>query len=174
MVTPSSRILDRMQVTFEDHRAVANAGLLLPATLAAHLGAGALLDETVDLGDDPGAPNPARKALTVVLAMLAGGQFIDDVDLLRAGSSGRVVGFDPAAPSTVGTFLRAFTFGHVRQLDKAAEELLGRAWEAGTGPAAGESRDAVAEFSAAAAERSEAATDSLALPPRKSCDDHPE
>lgn len=68
MVTPSSRILDRMQITFEDNRAVANAGLVLPATLAAHLGAGELLDETVDLGDDPGAPNPARKSLTVVLA----------------------------------------------------------------------------------------------------------
>lgn len=130
-------MIDRLQVRFDDDNAVANAGLVVPATLAAHLGARKVIDESVDLGDHPGAPNAGRKALTVVVAMLAGAVCIDDVDVLRAGSTGRVLPFDPAAPSTVGTFLRGFTFGHVRQLDRAAERLLSRAWQAGAGPEGG-------------------------------------
>ena len=68
--------------------------------------------------------------------MTVGGTHIDHVDRLRAGATGAVLGFAPAAPSTVGTFLRAFTWGHARQLDKAAGEVLGRAWSAGGGPGA--------------------------------------
>lgn len=70
----------------------------------------------------------------MVHAMLAGADCIDDVDLLRAGATGRVVGHDVAAPSMVGTWLRRFTFGHVRQLDRLAETLLARAWAAWAGP----------------------------------------
>ncbi len=58
---------------------------------------------------------------------------IDDADVLRAGSSAAVLGHRVMAPSTLGTFLRCFAFGHVRQLDRAAERLLGRAWAAGAG-----------------------------------------
>ena len=67
--------------------------------------------------------------------MLAGGSHIDHADRLRAGASGRVLGFGVMAPSTLGTFLRSFTRRHVRHLDKALGEALGRAWEAGAGPA---------------------------------------
>jgi hypothetical protein len=68
-------------------------------------------------------------------ALVAGGDCIDDADLLRTGSTAAVLGHRVMAPSTLGTFLRSFTFGHVRQLDQAAEHALTRAWAAGAGPA---------------------------------------
>src|SRR6266568_585033 len=58
----------------------------------------------------------------------------DDTHLLRCGATSQVLGHRVMAPSTLGTFLRAFTFGHVRQLDRLAEQLLTRAWAAGAGP----------------------------------------
>ena len=66
--------------------------------------------------------------------MLVGATHIDHVGRLRAGATAGVLGFRPAAASTVGSFLRSFTWGHVGQLDKAAAEVLGRAWAAGGGP----------------------------------------
>ena len=69
--------------------------------------------------------------------MIAGADFIDDADLLRSGSTAKVLGHRVMAPSTLGTFLRSFTFGHVRQLDRVAETLIGRAWAAGAGPGDG-------------------------------------
>lgn len=130
----SSHSLAGLQVTFDDPRAVANAGLLLPATLVEQLQAEAVIDAGVDLGEAVGAAHPGRKALTAVFAMLAGGDCIDDVDVLRSGATGRVLPFGVVAPSTLGTFLRSFTWGHVRQLDKVAGEILARAWAAGAGP----------------------------------------
>jgi Transposase DDE domain group 1 len=126
-----------LEVAFDDERAVANAGLVLPATLAGRLGLERLADELIDLGERPGAARPGRKILTVVHAMLAGADCIDDCDLLRAGSSERVLGHRAMAPSTLGTFLRGFTFGHVRQLDRLAERAMARAWAVGAGPGAG-------------------------------------
>lgn len=119
----SSRGLDRLVVTFDDEHAVAHAGLFVTATLGQHLGLGELLSERVTVG-----PNPAAKTLTVVHSLLAGGDCIDDVDMLRAGSTGAVLGHQVAAPSTVGTFLRAFTPGHVGQLEAVAGVVLARAW----------------------------------------------
>jgi hypothetical protein len=58
----------------------------------------------------------------------------DDADVLRTGSTAEVLGHRVMAPSTLGTFLRSFTFGHVRQLDRVAERVMGRAWAAGGGP----------------------------------------
>ena len=78
---------DRIQVAFDDHRLVANAGLLLPVTLAHHLGLGELVDRHVDLGDAPGRANPGDKVLTLVASALAGGDCIDDADALRAGGT---------------------------------------------------------------------------------------
>ena len=127
-------MLDRLGVEFDDGRAVANAGLLLPATLVARLGLEQLVDEVVDLGGRPGAARPGRKVLTLCHAMLVGADSIDDCDLLRAGRAGLVLGQGVLAPSTLGTFLRAFTFGHVRQLDRVLAEALRRAWQAGAGP----------------------------------------
>jgi hypothetical protein len=66
--------------------------------------------------------------------MVAGGDCIDDVELLRSGSTASVLGHRVMAASTVGTWLRAFAFGHVRQLDRVCGEVLARAWAAGAGP----------------------------------------
>ena len=125
---------DRIQITFDDPRLVANAGLLLPVTLAHHLGLGELVDHHVDLGDAPGRANAGDKLLTLVASALAGGDCIDDADVLRAGETERVLGCKVKAPSTLGTFLRSFRWGQVRQLDRVSRELLTRAWAAGAGP----------------------------------------
>lgn len=127
---------DALEVVFDDRRAVANAGLVLAATLAKRLGLERLCDEVVDLGSRPGAARPGRKVMTLVHAILAGADSIDDCDVLRAGATARVLGHRVMAPSTLGTFLRGFTFGHVRQLDRLCELALTRAWAAGAGPGA--------------------------------------
>src|SRR5680860_703186 len=129
----SSRSLDRLSATFDDDHAVANAGLLLSATLAQHLGLKDLFNEHVDLGSMPGRANPGDKAMTLIASLIAGGECIDDADALRAGETDQVLGHWVAAPSTLGTFLRAFSFGHARQLDKVSGELLSRAWAADAG-----------------------------------------
>jgi hypothetical protein len=77
---PSSHVvLDQVDVAFNDERAVASAGLLLPATLAERLGIEQITDKLVDLGDRPGRARPGRKLLTLVHALVAGGDCIDDV-----------------------------------------------------------------------------------------------
>ena len=128
---------DRIQIAFDDHRLVANAGLLLPVTLAQHLGLRELVDSHVDLGDVPGRANPGDKMLTLVASALAGGDCIDDADVLRTGGTARALGCTVKAPSTLGTFLRSFRWGHVRQLDRVSRELMARAWSAGAGPGDG-------------------------------------
>jgi hypothetical protein len=125
---------DATRVVFDDRRAVANAGMLLPGVLAERLGIEALIDETVDLGDRAGAANPGRKVMTLVSAMALGADCIDDCDVLRSGQTRAVLGHQVSAPSTLGTFLRAFTFGHVRQLDRVLAQSLVKAWTAGAGP----------------------------------------
>ena len=125
---------DRIDAVFDDPRLVANAGLLLPVTLAGRLGLSELADSHLDLGDAPGRANAGDKILTLVTSALAGGDCIDDADALRAGGTGRVLGCTVKAPSTLGTFLRSFRWGHVRQLDRVSRELLLRAWDAGAGP----------------------------------------
>jgi hypothetical protein len=99
---------DAMRVRFDDERVVANAGVLLPAVLAGRLGIQALIDETVDLGDRPGAAHPGREVMTLVSAITLGADCIDDCDLLRCGQTRSVLGHGVSAPSTLGTFLRAF------------------------------------------------------------------
>ena len=125
---------DRIQITFDDHRLVANAGLALPVTLAHHLGLGELVDHHVDLGDAPGRANAGDNLLTLEASALAGGDCIDDVDALCAGGTEQVLGCGVKAPSTLGTFLRSFSWGQVRQLDRVSRELLAGAWAAGAGP----------------------------------------
>ena len=125
---------DRIRVSFDDHRLVANAGLLLPATLAHHLGLRELVAHHLDLGVAPGRANTGDKILTLVASALAGGDCIDDADALRAGGTARILGGTIKAPSTLGTFLRSFRWGHVRQLDRVSRELLARAWQASAGP----------------------------------------
>jgi hypothetical protein len=125
---------DEITVAFDDERLVADAGLLLPASLAVGLGLRQLLDTYVNLGEAPGRANAADKAMTLLHSALAGGQWIDDCDRLRAGSTGQLLGHRVFAPSTIGTFLRSFTFGHARQLDAVSGQALQRAWQAGAGP----------------------------------------
>ena len=125
---------DRFLVAFDDERVVANAGVMLPALLADRLGLGVLVEETVDLGGRAGAANPGRKVMSLVSAMILGADCIEDCGVLRSGQTSAVLGHGVAAPSTLGTFLRAFTFGHVRQLDRVLAESLSRAWAATAGP----------------------------------------
>ena len=126
---------DRIQIAFDDHRLVNNAGLILPATLALHLGLSQLVDrQDLDLGRAPGRANTGDKIMTLVASALAGGDCIDDADALRTGRTACALGCVVKAPSTLGTFLRSFTWGHVRQLDGVSRELLARAWKAGAGP----------------------------------------
>ena len=130
----SSHSLDAMEVMFDDEHLVADAGLIMTATLAQHLGLRELIAAHVDLGDAPGRANVGHKAMTVIHAVLAGGDSIDDCDVLRAGATGALLGHAVLAPSTLGTCLRSFTWGHARQLDRSSAELVGRAWAGGAGP----------------------------------------
>ena len=125
---------DRIHTAFDDGRLVDHAGLLLPATLARRLGLQQLVDDQLDLGDAPGRANAGDKLLTLVASALAGGDCIDDSDALRSGGTAPVLGCTVKAPSTLGTFLRSFRWGHVRQLDGVTRQLLARAWAAGAGP----------------------------------------
>ena len=130
----SSHSPDQIAVTFDDDHAVADAGLILAASLAEGLGLRELFDTHVDLGEAAGAANVGGKAMTLVHSALAGGEWIDDADRLRAGATGQVLGRRVAAPSTLGTFLRSFTWGSACQLDQVAGQALARAWQAGAGP----------------------------------------
>jgi len=127
--------LDGVRVSFDDERVVSDAGIALVATLAGRLGIERLIGRYVALPRDrPGAANAGRKVMALVFAMLLGADCIDDCDVLRAGRTRRLLGGWLPAPSTLGTFLRAFTFGHVRQLDRVLDKALARAWRAGAGP----------------------------------------
>jgi len=97
---PSSRSASRLSVTFDDDHAVADAGLALVAVLSEKLGLEALAQELVDIH-----PFPGRRVATLVHAMVAGANFIDDADVLRSGATAEVLGHRVMAPSTLGTFL---------------------------------------------------------------------
>ena len=129
-MSASSRSLDRFATTVDHEGLVANAGLILAGTLMDRLGLLGLIERWVRTG----SANPGPNICTVVAAMLAGGTHIDHVGMLRAGRTGRVLGFRPMAPSTVGSLRRTFTFGHVRQLEAVLSRMLARAWGLGAGP----------------------------------------
>jgi Transposase DDE domain group 1 len=113
-----------ISVRFDDPNLVSCAGLVPVMALAARCGLTALLVEGLTLAGK-GTANAAGKITTLIAGMVAGADSISDMDLLRHGGMGRV--FDGVrAPSTLGTFLRRFTFGHVRQLDAVAAGLLAR------------------------------------------------
>lgn len=110
-------------VTFDDPNLVSTAGLVPLVQLAESAGLGELADARLSVPGDKGA-NAGRKVMSLVAGMAAGADSIEDMALLRHGGMGRV--FDHAyAPSTLGSFLRAFAFGHVRQLDAVASRVLG-------------------------------------------------
>ena len=129
-----SRTIDRVEVTFDDPSLVADAGLIVPAILMVRLGLEALVNKMVRLAGRVGGARPGRKVLTLVASILAGATHIDHAERLRAGATHRVLPFRVMAPSTLGTFLRSFTLGHIRQLDAVIAETIRRAWPLGAGP----------------------------------------
>src|SRR5215210_9479381 len=111
-----------VSVRFDDPNLVSCAGLVPVMALAQRCGLARLLAERLTITAKGGA-NAALKVLALVAGMVAGADSIDDMDLLRHGGMGRL--FDGVrAPSTLGSFLRTFRFGHVRQLDAVAARLL--------------------------------------------------
>ncbi len=107
---------------FDDPNLVSCAGLAPVMALAQRCGLGRLVGGRLTLTGD-GAANAAAKVSCLVAGMVAGADSIDDMGLLRHGGMGRLFA-GVRAPSTLGTFLRGFTFGHVRQLDSVAAGLL--------------------------------------------------
>ncbi len=107
---------------FDDPNLVSTAGLVPVMALAQQCDLADLADDHVSVPTDKGA-NAGRKIGSMVAGMVAGADSIADMALLRHGAMGTL--FDrPYAPSTLGSFLRAFTFGHVRQLDAVASRFL--------------------------------------------------
>jgi hypothetical protein len=109
-------------VAFDDPNLVSAAGLVPVLALAESAGLRELADEHLSVPTDKGA-NAGLKVASLVSGMVAGADSIDDMALLRHGGMGRVFA-QVYAPSTLGSFLRAFTFGHVRQLDAVASRFL--------------------------------------------------
>lgn len=120
--------IDAIEARFDDPTLVADAGLILIATLTKRLDLEALINSTVRLVGRVGGFGPGRKLLTLIHAICAGATHIDHVGMLRAGATAKVLGHKVMAPSTIGTFLRAFTWGHARQLDRVIGIALRRVW----------------------------------------------
>ena len=127
---------DRIRIAFDDRRLVANSGCSFrspsPSTWVCVNSSTTMLTSEMR-----GRANTGDKMLTLVTSALAGGDCIDDADVLRSGGTAGAIGCVIKAPSTLGTFLRSFRWGHVRQLDRVSRELLARAWAAGAGPGDG-------------------------------------
>src|SRR5215210_4398804 len=113
-----------VSAVFDDPNLVSCAGLAPVLFLARRCGLHGLVADTLTLRA-AGGVNAAVKVPALVAGMVAGADSIQDMDLLRHGGMGRLF-TGVRAPSTLGTFLRAFTFGHVRQLDAVAAGLLAR------------------------------------------------
>ena len=128
----ASHDLARVSMSFDDDTLLPNGGLAVAGLLAQRLGVADLVDDHVVL-NSPESANGGAKAATVIASALAGGDVIDDVRVLRAGATPRLFD-DVRAASTVGSWLRAFRWGGVRQLDRVTRTLLARAWAAGLGP----------------------------------------
>ncbi len=116
------RVCHGVTATFDDPNLVSCAGLAPVLELAERAGLQDLVTEHVRI-DKPGGGNAVLKVLALVAGMIAGADSVEDMDLLRHGAMRRLF-TGVRAPSTLGTFLRTFTFGHVRQLDAVASRLL--------------------------------------------------
>lgn len=111
-----------VSAVFDDPNLVSVAGLVPMLRLAQQSGVAELAQSRLSVPTDKGA-NAGAKVMALVAGMLAGADSIDDMNLLRHGGMGRL--FDRTyAPSTLGSFLREFRFGHVRQLDAVASRVL--------------------------------------------------
>lgn len=123
----SSHTAGAVSALFDDGNLVSDAGLVALVRLGERVGLPALVDELVRLGGSAGA-KPAAKITTIVAGMASGADSISDLDRLRSGAMGRLF-TDVRAASTIGTFLRWFTPGHVAQLEKLGGEVLRRLTE---------------------------------------------
>jgi hypothetical protein len=112
----------KMSACFDDPNLVSRAGLVPVMSLAERAGLRALVRRHVVIGAAAGV-NAELKVGCLVAGMAAGADSIDDMDLLRHGAMGQVF-TGLRAPSTLGSFLRSFTWGNVRQLEAAGGELL--------------------------------------------------
>ena len=111
-----------ISASFDDPNLVSTAGLIPIMRLADTAGLSTLAQDRMTVPTDKGA-NAGAKIASLIGGMVAGADSIDDMDLVRHGGMGTL--FDRIyAPSTLGSFLRSFTFGHVRQLDAVASRLL--------------------------------------------------
>ena len=113
-----------VSAVFDDPNLVSSAGLVPVVALAGSAGLRGLADAHLSVPSDKGA-NAGLKVTSLVAGMVAGADCIDDMGLPRHGGMGRVFA-NAYAPSTLGSFLRAFSFGHVRQLDAVASRFLTR------------------------------------------------
>ncbi len=121
---------------FDDPNLVGSAGLVPVMRLAARAGLANLADRLLSVPTDKGA-NAGVKVASLVAGMVAGADSIDDMALLRHGGMSRLFS-QIYAPSTLGSFLRMFRFGHVRQLDRVLADALARTGgRRGTGPRRG-------------------------------------
>jgi hypothetical protein len=116
-----SHALARVSVRFDDPNLVSCAGLVPVLALAERAGLSKAAGRLTVPG--PGGARGDRKVAALVAGMLAGADSIDDMDVLRHGGLGRLFK-GVREPSTLGTFLHSFTFGHVRQLDAVAADVL--------------------------------------------------
>lgn len=130
---PVSRTIDRFDATFDHDGLIANAGLIIIATLMSRLGLEQLANKWVHTGSFA----PGRKICTLIAAMVAGATHIDHVDVLRAGATQTVLPFKVMAPSTIGTSFFAHVQVRVRPptrrgLLTVVDQRLGRrcrAWQ---------------------------------------------
>jgi DDE family transposase len=128
----ASHVLSSVSQVFDEPNLVSHGGLLTAGVLAERIGLWSLVASTLTVPGPTGA-NSAAKVATVLGGMLAGADSIDDLDVLRCGATPEL--FDQVrAPSTIGSWLRAFGHGNVRQLDAVSRELRTRLWDAGAGP----------------------------------------
>ena len=115
-----SHTLRAVSAVFDEPNLVAAAGLVPAAALAEAAGLARLAGQHLSVPTDKGA-NAGWKVASLVAGMVAGADSIDDLGLLRHGGMGRLF-IAAYAPSTLGSFLRAFAFGHIRQLDAVASK----------------------------------------------------
>lgn len=127
--------LSALRLKFDEENLVPNAGLVLASVLSGALGVEGLVSKLLTRAGNTKLANAGAKIMTILLAMLAGGDSIDDCDVLRAGSTQAVIEQRVLAPSTIGTFLRAFTWKGVAQMMSVFHEITLRAWAVGANPA---------------------------------------
>jgi DDE family transposase len=121
----SSHAASAVDVVFDDPNLIADAGLIPVVALAEQVGLPELVTEMVRItgAANSAGVNPAAKVMSLVAGMAAGADSIEDVDRLR--QAGNAVAFDQIrAPSTLGTFLRSFTHGHVQQVNAVLRQTL--------------------------------------------------